>query len=59
MRKIRWKTQYSGKRGEYRVIYYWRNQQKEIWLLTIYAKNEAEDIPATVLSQIKEEFENE
>jgi len=59
LRKIRWKKQHGGKRGGYRIIYYWRNQQGEIWLLTIYTKNETENISAKVLRQIKEDFENE
>lgn len=45
--------------GGYRIIYYWRNQQGEIWLLTIYAKNEAENISTKVLRQIKKDFESE
>jgi len=59
LRKIRWKTQHGGKRGGYRIIYYWHNQQGEIWLLMMYAKNEAENISAKVLRQIKEDFESE
>ena len=35
-----------GKRGGVRVIYYW-----------LYAKNEAESIPAAVLKRIKEELD--
>ena len=58
LRKLRWKARERGKRGGYRIIYYWRNKQGEIWLLTIYAKNEAENIPAHILRQIKEEFEH-
>jgi len=59
LRKIRWKTREGGKRGGYRIIYYWRDMQGEIWLLTIYAKNEVDNIPAHILRQIKEEFEND
>jgi mRNA-degrading endonuclease RelE of RelBE toxin-antitoxin system len=59
LRKLRWKTRGRGKRGGYRVIYYWRSQQGEMWLLTIYAKSEAENIPAHILRRIKEEFEHD
>ena len=59
LRKLRWKGRGRGKRGGYRVIYYWRDRQGEIWLLTMYAKNEAENIPAHMLRRIKEAFADE
>ncbi len=58
LRKLRWKTAQRGKRGGYRIIYYWQNKAGQIWLLTIYAKNETENIPAHILRRIKEEMEN-
>jgi mRNA-degrading endonuclease RelE of RelBE toxin-antitoxin system len=48
----------KGKSGGVRVIYYFKNQDNEIWLLTIYSKNEVESIPAHVLRQIAKEIEN-
>ncbi len=54
LRKIRWTAKGRGKRGGTRIIYYWKSAQEEIWLLTIYAKNEAENIPAHILKKIKE-----
>ncbi|MBN2495906.1 MAG: transcriptional regulator [Deltaproteobacteria bacterium] len=57
LRKIRWPGSGKGKRGGLRVIYYWRNQAGEIWLLTIYAKSEAVNIPMAVLRAIREELE--
>ncbi len=59
LRKLRWKIRGRGKRGGYRIIYYWRSRQGEIWLLTMYAKHEAENIPAHILRKIKEEFADE
>jgi len=41
-----------------RVIYYFKKQDDEIWFLTIYSKNEVENIPAHVLRQIAKEIEN-
>jgi hypothetical protein len=41
------------------VIYYWRNQQGEIWLLTVYAKSEESNIAAHVLRKLKEEFSHD
>ena len=57
VRKVRWKSKGGGKRGGVRVIYYWRNHAGEIWLLTIYAKNEAANIPAGILRQLRQEIE--
>jgi hypothetical protein len=59
LRKLRWKAKGRGKSGGYRVIYYWRNQQGEIWLLVIYAKNEEANIPAHTLRQLKKEFDRD
>ena len=57
VRKLRWRAKGKGKRGGLRIIYYWRNAAGEIWLLTLYAKNEAENIPASVLCKLREELE--
>jgi len=40
------------------VIYYWQDHLGQIWFLTIYAKNEAENIPAHVLKAIKREIDD-
>ncbi|MBF0163249.1 MAG: type II toxin-antitoxin system RelE/ParE family toxin [Magnetococcales bacterium] len=57
IRKVRWAGKGHGKRGGVRVIYYWRNQHGEIWLLSIYAKNEMDNIPDSVLRQLKQEID--
>jgi hypothetical protein len=57
VRKVRWGVKGRGKRGGLRVIYYARTRQGQIWMLTLYAKNVAETIPAHVLRQIKEEID--
>jgi len=59
LRKLRWAAPGRGKSGGYRVIYYWRDHQGQIWLLTIYAKNEAASIPAHVLREIKKEIDDD
>jgi hypothetical protein len=41
------------------VIYFLRLPQGEIWMLTLYAKNVADNIPAKVLKKIKEEIDAE
>jgi mRNA-degrading endonuclease RelE of RelBE toxin-antitoxin system len=58
VRKLRWRAPGRGKRGGYRVIYYSRISQGVIWMLTMYPKSVAENIPAHVLRQIRKEVEN-
>lgn len=58
-RKLRWRVEGRGKRGGVRIIYYWRRSHDEIWMLTIYAKNEAENIPSHFVRRLREEIENE
>jgi mRNA-degrading endonuclease RelE of RelBE toxin-antitoxin system len=59
VRKIRWAAQDRGKRGGYRVIYFVRRTQDEIWTLTMYPKNVTDSIPGRVLRQIREEIDND
>lgn len=57
VRKLRWAQPGRGKRGGIRVIYYAKTHEGVIWMLTIYAKNEEQSIPAHVLRKIKEELD--
>lgn len=57
VRKLRWGVSGRGKRGGVRVIYYLRRPEGQLWMLTIYAKNEAASIPGSVLRKIKEELD--
>ena len=57
VRKLRWAQPGRGKRGGIRVIYYAKTREGVIWMLTIYAKNEDENIPSHVLRKIKEEID--
>jgi len=58
LRKVRWGIAGKGKSGGVRVIYYFKQAENEIWLLTIYSKGEAENIPAHILREIAKEIEN-
>ncbi len=58
VRKLRWGMSGRGKRGGLRIIYYWKAHNDEIWMLTLYAKNEASNIPAHILKKIAEEIKN-
>ena len=57
VRKLRWGLAGRGKRGGIRVIYFLRTRQGQIWMLTLYPKNVAENIPAHVLKQVKGEID--
>jgi len=59
VRKLRWGLRGKGKRGGIRVIYYWKTADDEIWLLTLYAKNVRENIPANLLKQIAQEIDDD
>ncbi|OFW43277.1 MAG: transcriptional regulator [Acidobacteria bacterium RIFCSPLOWO2_12_FULL_67_14b] len=59
VRKLRWGVAGRGKRGGLRVIYFLRLRKDEVWMLTLYAKNVADNIPAKVLKKIKEEIDAE
>jgi hypothetical protein len=57
LRKLRWRVAGRGKRGGIRVIYYLRSHQGQMWMLTLYAKKEDQNIPAHILKKIKEEID--
>jgi mRNA-degrading endonuclease RelE of RelBE toxin-antitoxin system len=59
VRKVRWAIEGRGKRGGVRVMYYWAPPDGEIWLLTIYGKNERATIPGNVLKQFMQELRDE
>lgn len=59
IRKLRWSRLGRGKRSGYRVIYFVQATRNTIWLLTIYPKNVADDIPAELLRKIRREIESE
>jgi hypothetical protein len=57
IRKLRWAGKGKGKRGGLRVIYYyWQRADDEVWMLTLYAKNEEQNIPVQTLRAILAEF---
>ncbi len=59
VRKVRWAINNKGKSGGIRVIYFWKDNVDEIWLLTLYGKNERDTIPAHILKQIAQEIQND
>jgi hypothetical protein len=59
VRKLRWGVAGRGTRGGLRLIYFLRLRHDEIWMLTLYAKNVSDTIPAKVLKKIREEIDAE
>ena len=54
VRKLRWALPGKGKSGGLRVIYYWKRQENEIWMLTVYSKRERETILRKIAEEIKD-----
>ena len=61
IRKMRWKDSRrgKGKRGGLRVIYYCFLSDEEIWLLTLYDKDEASDLTKSQREQLRRTLEEE
>ena len=61
IRKVRWRDPRRGKgrRGGLRVIYYCFLSEQEIWLLTLYDKDEAADLTKEEKGQLKRALEAE
>ena len=60
LRKVRWARAGGGKRGGFRVIYYWAPKDVAFYMLFAYAKNDQGDLtPAqakTLGRLVREEF---
>ncbi|HEY7492533.1 MAG TPA: type II toxin-antitoxin system RelE/ParE family toxin [Candidatus Tectomicrobia bacterium] len=53
VRKVRWGVGSRGKSGGVRVIYYYHNFQFPLFLLTVFAKNERENISQSEKNELK------
>ena len=60
-RKLRWADARRGKgrRGGLRIIYYHFKSDRQIWLMTLYDKDEASDLTAKEKKALKASIENE
>lgn len=60
LRKVRWGAQGGGKRGGFRIIYYWHKASRTFYMLFLYRKNEQGDLTAaqtrTLARVVREEF---
>ena len=57
VRKVRWVREGAGKSGGVRIIYLARNEAGEVYLLTLYAKSESENISLITLKEIRRALE--
>ena len=60
-RKVRWADARRGKgrRGGLRVVYYHFRSDHQIWLMTLYDKDEASDLTASQKKALKASIESE
>jgi mRNA-degrading endonuclease RelE of RelBE toxin-antitoxin system len=60
-RKLRWqdRRRRKGKRGGLRIIYYYLKRDSQIWLFTLYGKEEALDLTAEEKGTLKHAIEAE
>src|SRR3954463_13812278 len=57
-RKLRWAAKGHGKRGGARIIYLYVAANGVIWLLSIYAKNEDENISLELLRRLRSQIDD-
>lgn len=57
IRKVRWVREGTGKSGGVRIVYLARNEAGEVYLLTLYAKSESENISLSTLKEIRRALE--
>ncbi len=53
VRKVRWAREGAGKSDGVRIVYLVRNEAGEVYLLTLYAKSESENISLNTLKEIR------
>ena len=53
IRKLRWAAPGRGKRGGYRVIYYFHNENIPLFLLTVYGKNQKANLTKAERNEFK------
>ncbi len=57
LRKLRWAAGGHGKSGGVRVIYYWLRADDQIFLFTLFGKNERADLDKATLNAIAKSLE--
>ena len=59
IRKLRWRAADGGKRGGYRVIYFNKLEQGQIWLLTVFSKRQHENISTRDLAKVRKAMDHD
>lgn len=59
LRKLRWNSGKSGKRGGLRVIYYWLSHEETIYLVLAYRKTKQSDLTAGQLKVLRKLVQQE
>jgi hypothetical protein len=57
VRKVRWVREGAGKSGGVRIVFIARNEAGEVYVLTLYAKSESENITLSALKEIRRALE--
>ena len=57
VRKVRWAREGTGKSAGVRIVYLARNEAGEVYLLTLFAKSESENISPSALKEIRRALE--
>ena len=61
LRKFRWKSGNTGKRGGSRLIYYWQVSEETFYMIYAYTKNQQSDLTDSqrqILSELVKELKN-
>lgn len=53
VRKVRWRLAGAGKRGGVRVVYFYADPDRPLYLLMVYAKSRKEDLSAVEKSTLR------
>ena len=54
LRKVRWALKGKGKSGGARVIYYWMNEQDQLYMLLAYPKNVQDNLTDQQLKKLRQ-----
>jgi len=53
VRKVRWAARGKGKRGGFRVVYYFHNEAFPVFLLTVYSKSQKANLTKAERNELK------
>jgi len=54
LRKVRWALEGRGKSGGVRVVYYWMNEQDQLYMLFVYPKNMQDNLTDQQLKKLRQ-----